>query len=133
MESVYSIGLKDVDVHTSGQVTSDIDVRPLVGLTVDCNLKTLVGGTAPTVQFCIDRKHEYKDNTGQTITTWVQIDSPAAISVVSTPPTGLVSIPIGPGMTNAVPTGRIIRVRWIVTGAPSSATADILIQGEGEY
>lgn len=118
--TVYAWTKPALDVKTDQGNAGDIDVRDLTGIAIDCVLTSMTGGTTPSVQFIVDRKNI--DGT------YTQIVAGVALTAA-----GTTSFSIGPGLTTATITGVIIRIRWTVVGAPTTAVANIYVQGETEY
>lgn len=112
------VALAAQSVAASGN-TADIKVDSFDRIAVDINLKTLVGGVSPSVTFSIQRK----DSLGN----YTTIHSGTALTAV-----GLYSRDIGPGLETTKLPGQVIRIAWIVSGAPTSATADIVVIGDND-
>lgn len=98
--------------------TANIDTTLVEEIAVDLFLATLTGGTAPTVQFFYERQAPAG---GRWVTLWTS-------GVLSA--SGMVSTSIGAAMPTNASIGSIGRIRWTVTGAPASATADLSITGK---
>jgi hypothetical protein len=109
-----------IDVSAAGPaVDLQMDFRNADIISIDCVLTALTGGTAPTVQFILERLSA--DGV-----TWVQLSAPAAISAPNTTPsTGIVTFDVGPGLALVKLVGRAHRIRHITTGAPATAVATI--------
>jgi hypothetical protein len=107
------------NVATSGQ-TGDIDVTFMQRLFIAFVLNTLTGGTTPSVQFFIDFKDEFGN--------YIPMVAPAALTA---PGQGGASV--GPGLTAGSSVAQMppmkCRIRWVVTGAPATATASISLYG----
>ncbi len=98
--------------------SGSLAVSNVTMLAVDVNVTAITGGTAPTVQFLLDRQGV--DNIWHTVWTG------SALSAA-----GTASVSIGPGLpTNSVLT-RAARLRWVFGGtvAPTSVTFSASIIG----
>lgn len=107
-----------VNVAAAGN-TADFDTKYFERVAVDIQLATLTGGTAPAVTFIVERK----DANGNYITLF----SFTALTAV-----GFTSQDIGPGLQTNKMVGSAIRLRWTVTGAPATATANLSILGDAD-
>ena len=115
-----------LSVAVDGGNSGDINVSGFTGVTVIARLTALTGGAAPTVQFFLD----YKLPDG----TYVQTGQGASLSAASVSiSTGNTFFSIGPGMTIPQVSGVNIRIRWVVTGGPATAVADLFVLGESDY
>lgn len=109
------------NVQPASGNTPDIDVQEFINLAVEIRLATLTGGTTPGITFSVQRK----DANGN----YVILFSFTAVTAV-----GVVAgqKDIGPGLEiNKIP-GKVIRISWVTTGAPTTATADISVQGDSD-
>ena len=97
--------------------SGDIEVSAVKRLFLGVNLATLTGGAAPTVQFFVENKDEFGN--------YYPLFTGVALSAV-----GLQSASIGPGLSTNAMIARYVRVRWVVTGAPATATAQISLYGD---
>lgn len=89
------------------------------GLAVDAEC-TLVGGTAPTIQFFLDRMLADGVTVGRNLWASAIMSSPAAGANV-----------IGSGLATPHSFGQYVRFRWLTTGAPTSALITVSLQALG--
>lgn len=126
MSSAYAWYRPALSVAVDGGNAGDIDIRAFTGVTFIAKLTALTGGTTPTVTFVLD----YKLFDGS----YVQVAAGAALSVISsTPNTGISVVSLGPGLSAPAVSGVIVRPRWVVTGGPATAVADLHLMGEIDY
>jgi hypothetical protein len=117
--AIANTSLLPTDVKNNGTVTVvALDVRNSETVAIDCVLSGLTGGTAPTVQFSVERASV--DGT-----TWVLVNAATALSA-----NGVSSFYIGPGMVLNQTTGRQLRVRATTTGGPTTANAVVMAFGD---
>lgn len=111
-----------VDVKTDQGVTPDIDVQSVQQISVVALITALSGGTAPAVTFMVDRK--------ELDGSYTQIGAGSAINGQSgSPNTNITKLEVGPGLPINVMLPKTIRIRWGVTGAPTTATGTFMITG----
>lgn len=103
------------DVHVNGN-SADFDTSLFETLLLDVNLTELTGGVNPTVQFYLDRKTA----DGQ----YHQFLSINAMNGVSEQNTD-----VGPGLANNRVPGTTCRLRWIASGGPATALANVTVMG----
>jgi hypothetical protein len=119
---MYAWSRTGVDCKVDGDA-GDVDVSEFTGISIDCAVTALSGGTAPGITFAIDRKNP--DGT------YFQL-------IVGTNQTGIAGLfpskfSLGPGMATPGIVGKIIRVRWVVTGAPTTCNVSFFMHGLAEY
>jgi hypothetical protein len=123
--TVYAWSRLGLDVKTDQGNAGDIRIEAFTGVTLIGKLTVLSGGTTPSVAYAID----YKLSDG----TYVQAGTSAAFTAISTAVANYALISIGPGLLLPHVSGVIIRVRWTVVGAPTTATGDFHLLGENDY
>jgi hypothetical protein len=111
--------LVDLPEHNllSASSSGSMDVSQFRQLFVVADVTALVGGVTPTVAFFLER--EYVPGK------WTALYSPSALTGA-----GRISQSIGGGLETARSIGRTIRLRWTVSGAPTTATADLHIEAK---
>lgn len=114
MGSVTIFDVSAQNVNANGN-TSAFNVAPYEGLKFYVNLTALSGGTSPTVQFFYQESDDYG--------TFYDVNSlSTALAAAGTNNTS-----IGKGLKLPDMVGKTGRVRWAVTGAPTTATATVTI------
>lgn len=108
-----------VDVHTTATIQADTYVNGYAAVFVDIVMKSITGGTSPTFAFSVYRKD------GQATPNQLLLSTASTVNAVN----AVVTFGVGPGLAvNSVP-GSLMAIGWVVTGAPTAATADITFWG----
>ena len=124
-----SVVLNNASTLGSGFTSTDLTVGQFTVLDIDIVFTSFIGGTAPTIQYFINRK----DTAGNYDKLW----GPAAISTATTYDISIGigasqgSNPSGTVQTVGVDFGDIVQVGYVTTGAPTSVTQTISIKGKG--
>jgi hypothetical protein len=113
-----------LSVAAASGTVGEYGVDDFQNILVVTQLSSLTGGTAPTVQFILD----WKDAVG----VYRPLITHAALSA-----TGTKTAALGPGSAAstgidllwAAPFGPIVRLRWVTTGTPATAVAEVAIVG----
>lgn len=106
-------GFNLLSVSSSGS----LDVAQFRQLFVVADVTALAGGVTPTVAFFLEREYVPGKFTA--------LYSPSALTG-----TGRISQSIGSGLETARSIGRTVRLRWTVSGGPTTATADLHIEAK---
>src|SRR5690349_14156436 len=116
MRNVTLFDAAAVDVKTDNGNTAAFDVSAYERLKMYFNLTALSGGTTPSVRFVYQEADDYG--------VWYDITN-VAFAALTTP--GKQPQSIGPGTGYSDMVGKSARIRWTVTGAPTTATATITV------
>lgn len=98
----------DIDVSTTGQSNS-FDVGHLNSVAITADLTELTGGSGPTVTFT------FQDSPDDT--NWYTVNAEDALSAIGAKTQRLTSF------------HRFVRVAWVTTGTPTTATASVILSG----
>jgi hypothetical protein len=103
--------------YSSGQLSTQQGGFQIQSINVDINVTALTGGTTPTVTFKVSRVGA----DGVLYQVW----QPTALSAA-----GVLSQSIGPGEQSNEDLGALFQIDMVVTGAPTSITFSMSVEGK---
>jgi len=116
--AVYQNG---VDCKTDGQSVT-IDTQAFTQVSISVYLNSLSGGATPGITFAVDKV----ELDGR----FTQVAAGSAVTAASASPnTNITKLEVGPGLPVNIVLPKSIRIRWVVTGGPTTAVADIMVTG----